>query len=204
MIHIVDYGLGNLLSVAKAFESVPHGRNVVVSAEPDHLAEADFIVLPGVGSFRRGMDNLHDLQLVEPLKQQIMEERKPFFGICLGMHLLAEIGEEEGATEGLGCVPGHVRALKADGLKMPHIGWDDLHIQEKKPLFSNVAQDKEFYFVHGYIFDCPQEYIAATCTYGETFAAAIHKDNIFATQFHPEKSRERGLRLLANFLRYGS
>lgn len=201
MIMIVDYGLGNLLSVAKAFEEVAEEKEVVVSQDPETLSRASHIVLPGVGNFRTGMQNLTSLQMIEPLAHQVINNKKPFLGICLGMQLLAEVGEEYGDTKGLAFVPGKTRPLDTGNLKLPHIGWDEMETAGAHSLFKNVARDREFYFVHSYYLDCPSEYIIAKCTYGKTFAAAIQKDNIYATQFHPEKSRDAGLKVLKNFLK---
>ncbi len=202
MITIVDYGLGNLLSVAKAFEEVAEKKEVVISKAPMALGKATHIVLPGVGNFRTGMQNLIDMEMVEPLTQQVLHNKKPFMGICLGMQLLAEVGEEHDQTAGLGWIPGRARLLDVGCLKLPHIGWDDIDIIDKTLLFENIPRNREFYFVHSYYLDCMSDYITARCTYGQTFPAAIRKDNIFATQFHPEKSRDTGLKILENFLRF--
>lgn len=200
MIIIVDYGLGNLLSVAKAFEEVCANERVIISGDPKDLSDASRIILPGVGNFRIGMRNLHQRGLIESLQKEVIEKGKIFLGICLGMQLLVEIGEEGGETTGLGWIPGRTRKLKAANLKLPHIGWDDVQFLDSHPIFKNIPRNKEFYFVHSYCVDCPSEYIIARCIYEEPFAAAIQKGNVFGTQFHPEKSRESGLRLLKNFL----
>ena len=116
------------------------------------------------------------------------------------MQLLAEVGEESGETSGLSWISGRARRLRTGGLKIPHIGWNDVEIMNPYPLFQGISRSREFYFVHSYCLDCPHEYVVARCTYGDTFTAAIQKDNIYATQFHPEKSRDAGLKLLKNFL----
>jgi len=201
MILIVDYGLGNILSVSKAFEAAAPNLEVVVSADHNLLAEADRIVLPGVGHFRTGMEHLQERQLIEPLREEVVTRGKPLLGICLGMQILVEVGEEDEVTPGLGFLPGRSRALDAAPLKLPHIGWDDLDIIHSEPLFSNISRSREFYFVHGQVVECPSELVVATCTYGETFPAAIHQGNIYAAQFHPEKSRDHGLQLIRNFVR---
>ncbi|OGS72945.1 MAG: imidazole glycerol phosphate synthase, glutamine amidotransferase subunit [Flavobacteria bacterium RIFCSPLOWO2_12_FULL_35_11] len=200
MIFIVDYGLGNLLSVAKAFQEVSGDKKVAVSRNAKELETATHIVLPGVGNFVTGMRYLNDLELVEPLTVQVVQKKKPFLGICLGMQLLAEVGEESGETSGLSWISGRARRLRTGGLKIPHIGWNDVEIMNPYPLFQGISRSREFYFVHSYCLDCPHEYVVARCTYGDTFTAAIQKDNIYATQFHPEKSRDAGLKLLKNFL----
>jgi len=200
MIVILDYGLGNVLSVSKAFEEVAGANNVIVSRVVSDIDKASHIVLPGVGNFKTGMENLKKHDLITVLKQSVLKEKKPFLGICLGLQLLAERGEEDGDTKGLGFIPGKARLLDSQGMKMPHIGWDDVQVISKKPLFRNIAGGREYYFVHSYCLECPDEYVVATCSYGEPFPAVIQKDNIFATQFHPEKSRDQGLRLLKNFV----
>jgi len=200
VILIVDYGLGNLLSVFKAFEEVAEGRKVIISRNPSDMDNASYIVLPGVGDFKTGMKYLKELQLVEPLTIQVVQNKKLFLGICLGMQLLADVGEESGETPGLGWLNGTTRHLRTNVLKTPHIGWNDLELANPHKLFDGIARNREFYFVHSCCLDCLPEYIIASCSYGETFPAAIQKDNIYATQFHPEKSRSAGLKLLKNFL----
>jgi len=186
--------------VAKALEEVSRGERVAVSEDPDDLRRASHIILPGVGNFGRGMENLQERGFVDPLTEEVIGKRKLFLGICLGMQLLAEKGEEYGGHDGLGWIPGRVRRLDCHGLKLPHIGWQDIEIVRETPLFSHGAADQDYYFVHSFVFDCPDEFVAAYCTYGERFAAALQKDNLYATQFHPEKSREAGLTILRNFL----
>jgi glutamine amidotransferase len=198
---VIDYGLGNLLSVAKAFEEVCGRGEVLVTDAPASLKEASHLVLPGVGNFKTGMENLRKLGLSETLKEEVFTKGKPFLGICLGMQLLAEVGEEFGEHHGLGFVPGRVRQLDSNGLPLPHIGWQDIEITAKNSAFAATAAKRDFYFVHSFILECPEEYVTAYCTYGERFPAAIQKDNILATQFHPEKSREAGLDILRNFMR---
>jgi imidazole glycerol-phosphate synthase subunit HisH len=201
MIAIIDYGLGNLLSVAKAFEEVGAGKPVVVTRTPEELEKASHVVLPGVGNYHIGMQNLRRMGFLESLNEQVIGNGKMFLGICLGMQMLSETGEESGQTEGLGWIPGRCRRIRAGDLKLPHIGWNDLEFQGDHPLFQNIAREREFYFVHSYCFDCPPEYTIAHCTYGERFTAAVQRNNVLGTQFHPEKSRETGLKLLRNFLR---
>ena len=200
MILVIDYGVGNLLSVAKAFEEVCRGKRVVVSGNPGDFKEASHLVLPGVGNFKTGIENLKNRGMIEPLKKEVIENKKPFLGICLGMQLLAETGEEYGEHEGLGWVPGRVRLLNSHGLALPHIGWDDIEIVKDCSIFSDGSGKKDYYFVHSFIFDCPQELVMGYCTYGERFPAVIQKENIYAIQFHPEKSREGGLTILRNFV----
>jgi len=201
MIVIIDYGLGNLLSVSKAFEEVARREKVCVSSDPRDLAQASHIVLPGVGNFKAGIRNLNALGMVEPLAHEVLVNRKLFLGICLGMHLLAERGEEFGNHAGLGWIPGHVRQLQAGENKLPHLGWQDIDVVRNNSLIDSTAVRKDYYFVHSYALDCPEDLVIAYCEYGERFPAAIQKDNIHAVQFHPEKSREAGLAILRNFVR---
>ena len=198
---MVDYGLGNLQSVAKAFEDVAGKGEVCVTSNPADIKRASHIILPGVGNFKTGMENLRKLGLLEPLKEEVINKGKPFLGICLGMQLLAEVGEEYGQHEGLGWIPGRVRMLNSNGLALPHIGWQDIEIVRDSAIFSDGSGRKDYYFVHSFVFKCSDEYVTAYCTYGQRFPAAIQKENIVATQFHPEKSREAGLEILRNFLR---
>lgn len=201
MVCVVDYGLGNLFSVKKAIEAC--GKPVIVSRDPADLAAADRIILPGVGAFGDGIARLRSFGLIDPLEQAVFTRHVPFLGICLGMQLLADDSDEYGLHQGLGWIPGHVRKLSTEehGLKVPHIGWNDIQMHYSHPLFEGIPNGSDFYFVHSYSLqpedpDC----VAATTSYGSSIVAAIQKENMFATQFHPEKSQELGLRLLENFL----
>ena len=201
MIAIVDYGLGNLFSVKKAFEAI--GADAVVTSEPDVIRTAGRVVLPGVGAFADGMKFLKERGLDEALHDVVMQQRKPFLGICLGLQLLAETGEEYGNHTGLGWIRGHVRKLNVEStrLKVPHIGWNNVTMAGDSSLFRGIRSQADFYFVHSYQLECtdPSD-VAATTEYGETVTAAILRGNIFATQFHPEKSQDHGLQLLRNFV----
>lgn len=201
MIVIVDHGLGNLLSVRNAFEVVAGDEPVVATDDPRLLASAKRIVVPGVGNFQKGMDNLESLGFVEPLRDAVVARKVPMLGICLGMQLLAESGEEYGERQGLGFIPGRVRALEAGGFELPHLGWDDIEISSHSNLFPPDAGERDYYFVHSYVFECPHEYVLAWCDYGERFPAAVQRENIYGIQFHPEKSRSAGLDILRNFIR---
>lgn len=196
---VIDYGLGNVASVVKAFHAV--GASAVLSSKKDDLEKASHIVLPGVGAFGNGMEKLMATGLIQKLTSLVNEKGIPFLGICLGMQLLADQGFEYGRHAGLGWIAGDV--VKMDGeARLPHVGWNDIAIVNEGMLFRNVP-DMNFYFVHSYHLVCQDaRVISATCEYGQTFVAALQKDNIFGAQFHPEKSQTAGLQVLRNFLSY--
>src|SRR5262245_12847795 len=203
MVVVVDYGICNVRSVVKALELV--GATVRVSSAARDLEEAERIVLPGVGAFEHGMTNLAARGLIESLADQVLGKGKPFLGICLGMQLLARTSHEFGVHEGLGWLPATVRAfaLGVEGLKVPHIGWTEVMLDRARPLFAGVSKAPSFYFVHSYHMGCDSiDVVTASAEYGVRFTAAVQRDNIFATQFHPEKSQDDGLRLLENFLQW--
>lgn len=204
MINIIDYEMGNLRSVAKAFESL--GYPVRVSADPKDIATADKVVLPGVGAFRDCIANLRNAGFVDPLLKHI-EAEKPMLGICVGMQMLFEQSEEFGLHQGLGLFPGKVVRFPAgmveggQRLKVPHMGWNNLQLGSGSPLFQGIADGSFVYFVHSYY--CAAENaadVAASCRYGDVeFCASVWRNNIMATQFHPEKSQAVGLRIFRNF-----
>lgn len=199
-IAVVDYDIGNLHSACKGLRNA--GADPVVTASPVEIANADAVVLPGVGAFDAAMKNLRDRSLVEPL-QAAAASGKPFFGICVGMQVLFE-GSEEGKEPGLGIVKGYVRRFKSEpGIVIPHMGWNVLQLQQPDcGLFADLGPEPYAYFVHSYYCapDEPQD-IAAAVTHGsQTIAAAIARDNLVAVQFHPEKSSAVGLKILANFV----
>ena len=198
MIAIVDYGMGNLRSVWKAFESVGHPS--VVTRDPDTIGNADHVVLPGVGAFGDCMANLERFDLVQSICSAI-QSGKPFLGICLGMQLLFTEREEFGVHRGLNIIPGKVkRFAPTPALKIPHMGWNQVHIKGSCPLFHDIPNDSDWYFVHSYFVDPVDPSLAATTTsYGIPFVSTVWKDNIMACQFHPEKSQSVGLRLIKNF-----
>lgn len=201
MLVIVDYGLGNLFSVAKAFESI--GVPVTVSGNAADIHAAERIVLPGVGAFGDAMDYLRCKGLDTVLTEEVIGNKKPFLGICLGLQLLADVSEEHGTHKGFGWIKGKVRKLDVEkqGLKIPHIGWNELEIVHQIPLLVGIQSDADFYFVHSYQLECMDKSdLVATATYGEKITAIVQRGNIVATQFHPEKSQENGLKLLENFL----
>ena len=202
MLTIVDYGMGNLNSVFKAFEVLR--AEPVLSNRVEDLELADRIVLPGVGAFGEGMKNLRALGLVEPLREQVVRQRKPFLGLCLGMQLVARDSSEQGQHQGLGWIEASVRALDTtDDLKSIHIGWNDVSPDPDCPLFVGLGPEPNFYFVHRYHVACDDpSIVAGTTHYGHPFAAAIQSGNILGAQFHPEKSQETGLAMLRNFLKW--
>jgi glutamine amidotransferase len=203
MIAIIDYGMGNLRSVQKGFEKI--GSEAVVTADPQVVLQADRIVLPGVGAFRDCMHNLEQAGFVEPILKVIAEGR-PFLGICVGMQLLLTDSVEFGLYSGLNVIPGHVlrfpdqMTVAGEKLKVPQMGWNQLSIKRRAPAFEGVENGSNVYFVHSYYVK-PDDIsvIAATTDYGIEFCSAIWKDNIVATQFHPEKSQAIGLQILKNF-----
>jgi len=199
MITIVDYGMGNLRSVQKACEQV--GAPAQIVRDPQAIAEAERLILPGVGAFRDAIAELRRLELVEPLLDYIRADR-PFLGICLGLQLLFDVGYEDGEWAGLGAFPGDVvRFPQSLTLKVPHMGWNSLQpTQPDSPLFRQLPPDPSVYFVHSY-YVRPRDpaLVAATTDYGLPFVSAIGQGRVFATQFHPEKSQKVGLQLLRNF-----
>jgi glutamine amidotransferase len=198
MIRIVDYGMGNLRSVQKAFEKV--GAEAAVCTKPSELTHADKLVLPGVGAFRDAISELHKQQLVDPILSHI-ESGRPFLGICLGLQLLFDVSHEDGRWEGLGVLRGDVvRFPDQPGLKVPHMGWNTLEPAAENPLLAGIPADSYFYFVHSY-YVRPEDksVVAASTQYASPFTSMVTRGNLFATQFHPEKSQRVGLKLLSNF-----
>lgn len=198
MIVIVDYGMGNLRSVQKGFEKIGHAATV--TSDPDTICAASKVVLPGVGAFGDAMQELGKRELVEPVKRAIAEG-KPFLGICLGLQLLFEVSYEGGRYEGLGVLPGEVvRFELPHEYKVPHMGWNQLRIHRPAPILSGLADGTHVYFVHSYhVVPRESQDMAAETEYGQPFASVVWRDNIFATQFHPEKSQADGLKILRNF-----
>ena len=205
VVAVVDYGMGNLRSVAKAIEHVAAGARVVVTADPAKVADADRVVVPGQGAMPDCMRELIGKGLREAVVRAAAE--KPFLGICIGLQMLFE-HSEEGDVAGLGILPGQVRRFPqqetlAKGLKVPHMGWNEVAQSETHPLWANIPDNARFYFVHSYYVE-PSEpsVIAGATVYGIPCTSAVARANIFAVQFHPEKSAQSGLQLLGNFMRW--
>jgi glutamine amidotransferase len=203
MIAIVDYGMGNLRSVQKAFERVGHVAEI--TDDPVRISAAEKIVLPGVGAFADAMHQLRERRLLGPILGAI-DSGKPFLGICLGLQLLFEVGYEDGRHEGLGVLEGEVvRFPTQQGLKVPHMGWNTVTQRRPVALLAGIPDGRHFYFVHSYYVVPGDESVVATVTdYGINFCSMVCRGHLFATQFHPEKSQRDGLKLIAAFAGYGA
>ncbi|MBQ4559070.1 MAG: imidazole glycerol phosphate synthase subunit HisH [Tyzzerella sp.] len=199
MIAMIDYDAGNIKSVEKALQKL--GADVVITKDPQEILSADKVILPGVGSFGDAMNNLTKYGLDEVI-HQVVENRTPFLGICLGLQLLFERSDESPEAVGLGILKGEIlRIPDADGLKIPHMGWNSLHLQYNGRLFEGLKENDYVYFVHSYYLKAEDESIVkATTNYGVNIHASVEKDNVFACQFHPEKSSDVGLKILKNFV----
>lgn len=197
MIAIIDYGMGNLFSVEKAF--VKLGAEVVVTSNPEVVVAADKVVLPGVGAFGDCMENLRAYQMIDAIAE-VVAKGTPFLSICLGLQVLFEGSEEDPEVKGLGIFPGMVRKIEAPNLKIPHMSWNSLTFSGNSPLFANLPQESFVYFVHSY-HAVPEDpsLITAVTDYGGSVTAAVGRGNVQAVQFHPEKSSSVGLAMLANF-----
>lgn len=198
MIAIIDYDAGNLRSVEKALISL--GSDVVVTRERSVINNASKIILPGVGAFGDCMDKLGNFDLIEVIKNNI-DAGKPFLGICLGLQLLYEGSDESEGVTGLSVLKGRIKRIpNKDGFKIPHMGWNSLDIKEGASLFKGIDNGTYVYFVHSYYLEAPErDTVAATCEYSVRIDASVEKDNVFACQFHPEKSGDLGLKILNNF-----
>jgi glutamine amidotransferase len=200
---VIDYGMGNLRSVSKALEAVSENININVTSDPAIINQASHIVFPGVGAIRDCMAELERLELIDVIHEAA--NNKPLLGICLGMQALLSHSEENGGTDTLDIIKGNVKLFNTNDetLKVPHMGWNEVHQSTTHPLWQNIDQNSRFYFVHSY-FVVPNDstMTAATTSYPEPFTSAVNKDNVFAVQFHPEKSQHAGLQLLQNFLNW--
>ncbi|MBC8295497.1 MAG: imidazole glycerol phosphate synthase subunit HisH [Pelagibacterales bacterium] len=195
---VIDYNTGNVDSVIKAIKHF--GKSVILSNNPKDIINAAKIILPGQGSFNFGMEQLEKFDLIGLIKKQVEINKVPILGICLGMQLLADVGNENKTTSGLGFIPGEIKKMTTK-LKLPHIGWNEVNYIQSSVLFRELENNKDFYFVHSYYYDClNKENILATSDYDFKFPSIIGKENIFGCQFHPEKSLKSGLKLLNNFL----
>jgi len=204
---VIDYGMGNIRSVSKALEHVSGDTLVVVTHEAEEVLRADRVVLPGVGALQDCVSELKRLGLADVIRESVCN--KPFLGICLGMQALLDSSAENGGTEALGIISGEARHFSGqlstipgtEALKVPHMGWNQVHQSRAHPMWQGIKQDSRFYFVHSY-YVAPEHgsVVSATTSYGFDFTSVIDRENIFAVQFHPEKSQHAGLALLANFL----
>ncbi len=199
MISIIDYGAGNIKSVEKAFRFI--GEDVILSSDPKEIFKADHIVLPGVGAASEAMKKLMAAGM-DKVVAKAVEEEVPLLGICLGLQMLFNYSEEAGGVDCLGILKGKVTQFPKDqGMKVPHIGWNSIEIDKKSRLFKGLGPEEYVYFVHSYFLTAEEDVVVAKCHYINDFDAAIEKKNLFATQFHPEKSGEVGLEILKNFAR---
>jgi len=207
---VIDYGMGNLHSVAKALEHVAENARVQVTAEAGAILAADRVVLPGVGAIRDCMAEIRRLGLDEVVRQ-VAASGRPLLGVCVGMQAMMRFSEENDGTECLGILPGEVKYFgedlrdpaTGDKLKIPHMGWNQVHQEQAHPLWQGIGQDARFYFVHSYFVQPDSDDLnSATSEYGRRFCVAVARDNVFAVQFHPEKSQHDGLQLYQNFLNW--
>ena len=198
MVSVIDYGMGNLRSVRNALNYLGIENRFI--SEPADVSNSPRLIVPGVGSFMHAMTNLASLGLVDPIRAA-GARGVPILGICLGMHLLADEGDEGGGCSGLRLIPGTVKRIDARShtLKIPHMGFNQVRFHASHPLFSGVADASDFYFAHSYQFICSDRHAAATTTYGEPFVSVVAQHNVMGVQFHPEKSQVHGLTLLRNF-----
>jgi len=203
-ITVIDYGVGNIQSICNAFKAL--GTTPTVVDTGDEIVSPDGLVLPGVGAFPDGMEELRERDMVEPLERHVLEDSTPFLGVCLGMQLLAERGTEHGDHKGLGWIEGTVERIHTEGsFEVPHMGWNETDIKMKDLLFDELPDNPTFYYVHSYQFVLAEKgdsIKTASTWHGTNITASVRKDNVFGVQFHPEKSQAAGLKLLENFLLY--
>ncbi len=202
---IIDYGAGNVESVVNALRLVCGSNEIFVSNKISDIRSANHLILPGVGAFGDCMAGLKSIEgLIPEIRKQVLFEKKPFLGICVGMQVLASAGHENGEHQGLGFITGKVEKIAAyEGLKIPHMGWNEIILKTEHPVLKNIKDGEHFYFANSYHFICQNEHnVLAQVEYGSKMSVVIAKDNIFGAQFHPEKSGEAGLKLLKNFLNW--
>jgi imidazole glycerol-phosphate synthase subunit HisH len=200
---VINYGVGNILSVTNALERL--GYCYVVSNKESDINTASALILPGVGAFEEAMKNLHDLNLIKVLEKAVLIQKKPILGICLGMQIFASSSNENGFHQGLGWISGEVIKLSNIGdMKIPHVGWNTIDTKKSIPLFSEMKENSSphYYFDHSYHFVCEEKFVNSTCDYGKRLIVGVQKENIFGVQFHPEKSQLDGFRLFKGFFEY--
>lgn len=200
-IAIINYGMGNLRSVYNAFKKI--GAHPHITNSEEEILGSDGIVLPGVGAFPEAISNLRNLGLDKIIYKAVQNNKKPILGICLGMQLLAEVSYEKGSHSGLSLIDGSVIKIPfKKGLRIPHVGWNDIVKTEYCPLFENIKNGSSFYFVHSYFFDTEEKNICLKVNYGKLITAAIQKEHIFGVQFHPERSQTYGLECISNYAKF--
>lgn len=202
MVVIIDYGLGNLGTILSKLKRLE--IKAAISSDPQVLSDASKLILPGVGHFAQGMENLKKSGLIPVLEEKVLKQKTPILGICLGMQLLTNFSEE-GNEQGLSWIKGETKKFSFPSklnLRVPHVGWDSVKILKKDPLFEGIKNNSYFYFTHSYYVSSPEENVIGQTDYGIKFASIIKKDNIIGVQFHPEKSHKHGLKLLKNFIDY--
>lgn len=198
---ILDYGSGNVRSVYNMVMKL--SLNPIVSNQPDDISSASHLILPGVGAFGASIQKIREKLPLNVLEFEVLEKRKPFLGICVGMQVLADRGYEFGEHAGLGWIPGEVKKLVCGEYPLPHVGWNDITITQNTGLLRGLETIRDFYFVHSYAFSVQNRtQVCATADYGQSFDCVVARDNIFGVQFHPEKSQRAGQRLLKNFLEF--
>ena len=196
---ILNYGSGNVKSVFNMLNFL--GYNTKISNDADKIRNSTHLILPGVGAFGASMEKIMNKIPYDVLENEVVQKGKPFLGICVGMQVLADKGMEFGDHDGFGWIPGIVNKIEIKDLPLPHVGWNDIIIKKVTPLFNNINDYKDFYFVHSYVFEVKnKDYIVAQTEYGITFNSIVRKDNIYGIQFHPEKSQKAGQLLLKNFM----
>lgn len=196
---IVDYGVGNTNSVSNAIKYLGYNK-LTISDNQDVISNADVLILPGVGAFEEAVNNLRARKLDLILNEEVLNKKKPILGICVGMQLMSTLSEENGIHKGLNWIEGKVKKLQLPKeFAVPHVGWNDVTVNNIKPLFNRNVDNSNFYFDHSYFYHCDEAYVSAYCDYHIKVTAAIQKDNIFGVQFHPEKSQTNGLKLFRDF-----